>query len=178
MSRRSLAGALVLCSFALVAAAAVVMREADRSTRCPSFNTPVGEQLTAHTAATSVTLARGLAHRDELDTDGLLLEWSESGRHPIWMAFCASTSSGWMTGVTSRAWSPTCLRAPAALVRSSSRLRRRRPAPCWQCRLVRRPCWAFHPASTWLARPFRSTAVPRRHRHSWPQARVFEEVLL
>ena len=53
MSRRSLARAPVLCTFTLVAAAAVVMREADRSTRCPLPNTPVGEQLTVQTAATS-----------------------------------------------------------------------------------------------------------------------------
>jgi len=103
MSR--LARALVLCSFALSVAAAVVMREADRSTRCPFLKTPIGEHLTVQTAATSMTLARGLAPRDELDPDRLRLERSESGRHPSWMAgmrFDLDIEC-WMTGVTSLA---------------------------------------------------------------------------
>ena len=32
------------------------------------------------------TRAAGLSNRDVVDRDGLLLEWSAPGRHPIWMA--------------------------------------------------------------------------------------------
>ncbi len=43
-------------------------------------------RLTVEVASTPATRVRGLSGRERLELDGLLLEWTGEGRHPIWMA--------------------------------------------------------------------------------------------
>jgi uncharacterized membrane protein (UPF0127 family) len=52
---------------------------------CVVLVTPRG-RICVEVASTSQTRARGLAGRERLDVDGLLLGWHSAGRHPIWMA--------------------------------------------------------------------------------------------
>jgi uncharacterized protein len=69
----------------IVAALAALTQLEPNETACAILQTP-GGPICVEVANTPAKRARGLAGRGRLDADGLILEWPDVGRHPIWMA--------------------------------------------------------------------------------------------
>jgi uncharacterized membrane protein (UPF0127 family) len=79
--RRSVAA----ISLAVVAATLAYRSHAERESQWADLSTPRGS-LRVLVASDSAGRSYGLAHRDDLACDGMLLQWNAPGRHPIWMA--------------------------------------------------------------------------------------------
>lgn len=85
---RVMRGRRIVASVSMLAALSVYAAMEIRRGR-PEFVTlvaPSGAWLRVEVARTPEARARGLSGRDQLSSDGLLLEWPHAGSHPIWMA--------------------------------------------------------------------------------------------
>ena len=126
MDKRTRAIAAV---FVLTGAAGLVMSTTKGTApRCGVVQTPTGRSLRVELASDGATRARGLSDRDALAVDGLLLEWPDAGRRPVWMAGMRfSVDLGWLdaqdrvTGVVAHV--PLCAGTSCPLVEPAS------PAP-------------------------------------------------
>lgn len=105
---------------------ALVMSDSDTAApRCAVLRAPSGQSLRVELARDPATRARGLSDRAALETDGLLLEWPDAGRHPVWMAGMQfSLDLIWLddadrvTGVVAHV--PLCQGPPCPLVEPAS----------------------------------------------------------
>lgn len=112
--------------FVLTGAVGLVMSTTDRrAPRCAAARTPVGRMIRVELASDAATRARGLSDRDALGADGLLLEWRDAGRHPVWMqGMRFNLDLVWLdaadrvTGVVGAV--PPCDRTPCPLIESPS----------------------------------------------------------
>lgn len=73
-------------ALALASMGALAMDSGDSVTRCTVLSLPDARRLLVRVAATAPERSAGLSNLERLPYDGLLLEWSQVGRHPIWMA--------------------------------------------------------------------------------------------
>ena len=119
--KRSIAAVLVLTG----SVGLVMSTTKDAAPRCGAVQTPSGRSLRVELASDAAARARGLSDRDALAVDGLLLEWPDAGRHPVWMAGMRfSVDLVWLdaqnrvTGVVVQV--PLCVDTPCPLVEPSS----------------------------------------------------------
>ena len=73
-------------ALALAGIGALAMDSGDSAARCTVLSAPGGQALVVRVASTAAERSVGLSDMERIPHDGLLLEWSQAGRHPIWMA--------------------------------------------------------------------------------------------
>ncbi len=73
-------------ALALAGIGALAMDSGDSVARCTVLSAPGGQPLVVRVASTAADRSVGLSNMERIPRDGLLLEWSQVGRHPIWMA--------------------------------------------------------------------------------------------
>jgi uncharacterized protein len=117
---------VVLPAMAIALTASILLEPEERARSV--LATPSGP-ICVEVANTPASRARGLAGRDRIDLDGLLLEWPKVGRHPIWMAgmkfpldLVWLDAEGFVSGVANHVrpcgQTPCPLHEPAGLARS------------------------------------------------------------
>lgn len=78
---------LIAVVLVLAGAAGLVMSATfDAAPRCGTVQSPSGASIRVELASDAASRARGLSGREALTVGGLLLEWPDAGRHPVWMA--------------------------------------------------------------------------------------------